>query len=139
MMTTLEGEILGPETGSGAKSGGKSGGREENSVRKNFWRTFARAADHIPFAEDLVAAYYCALDPKTPTRVKGTLLAALAYFVFPLDTIPDILALVGFSDDIAVLTIALATVRSHMTEAHSRAARNALDRLKSGKAPEART
>jgi uncharacterized membrane protein YkvA (DUF1232 family) len=44
----------------------------------------------------------------------------------PMDAIPDILALVGFSDDIAVLTLAIATIRSHMTDAHRLAAKKAL-------------
>ena len=37
----------------------------------------------IPFADDLAAAYYTALDPKTPTKAKAILLAAVAYFVLP--------------------------------------------------------
>ena len=59
-------------------------------VRENFWRTAKRAARHVPFMEDVVAAYYCALDKNTPLRAKGILLAALGYFVLPADTIPDL-------------------------------------------------
>lgn len=95
-------------------------------VRARFWKTLRKAASHIPFMEDVVAAYYCALDPTTPKRVRGILLAALAYFVMPFDFIPDMLAVIGFSDDLAVLTIAIATVRAHITEAHLLAARKAL-------------
>ena len=79
----------------------------ENRVRGGFWTTFRRAARRIPFSEDLVAAYYCALDPATPHRVRAVLLAALAYFVLPFDAVPDLLAVVGFSDDIAVLAAAM--------------------------------
>ena len=77
-------------------------GRREKRVRLEFWRTAKRAARHVPFMDELVAAYYCALDPKTPFRVRGTLLAALAYFVLPLDFIPDFLVGFGFTDDVAV-------------------------------------
>lgn len=121
-MSTLEGEILEPdievETNTDAAS--------ETSVRLGFWRTFRKAASQIPFSEDLIAAYYCALDPQTPGKAKAIILGALAYFIMPMDTIPDFLALVGFSDDIAVLTLAIATIGSHMTEAHRVAARQAL-------------
>lgn len=127
-MTVLEGEILGP--------GMNAGYKQEKSVRRNFWRTLARAADRIPFAEDVVAAYYTALDTNTPTRVRMTLMGALAYFVLPFDSIPDVLALVGFTDDIAVLTLAIAAVRSHMTDAHRLAARRAIAAMKEGDAPE---
>lgn len=96
--------------------------RRSERVRRRFWPVLKRAMRQIPFSRDLVAAYYCALDPATPTRVRGILLAALAYFVLPLDGIPDVLALVGFSDDVAVLTAAFAAIRGHISERHYRAA-----------------
>ena len=78
------------------------------------------------FMEDVVAAYYCALDTRTPTRVRGVLLAALAYFVLPTDFIPDFIFGLGFTDDVAVLTAAITALRSHITPAHRAAAREAL-------------
>lgn len=104
------------------------GGRaaDEGEVREKFWRTAKRAARQIPFMEDVVAAYYCALDKKTPLRAKGILLAALGYFILPADAIPDIIFGLGFTDDIAVLTAAIAAVRAHITPAHKSAARAAL-------------
>jgi len=97
-------------------------GRRSERVRRRFWPVLKRAMRQVPFARDLVAAYYCALDPATPTKVRGILLAALAYFVLPLDGIPDILAFVGFTDDVAVLTAAFAAIRGHIREPHYRAA-----------------
>jgi uncharacterized membrane protein YkvA (DUF1232 family) len=101
--------------------------RREERVRSRIWRTARRAARQVPFLDEVLAAYFCAMDPHTPTRVRGILLAALAYFVLPLDTIPDFLAGFGFTDDIAVLTAAFGAVRSHITDAHRRAAREALE------------
>ena len=98
----------------------------EKSVRKNFWPTMKKAIRRIPVARDVVAAYYCALDKETPTRVRGILLAALAYFVMPIDIIPDFLAVVGFTDDMAVLAAAFSAVRSHMKPQHYDAADKAL-------------
>src|SRR5690349_5726237 len=83
----------------------------EDNVRAKFWRTVKKAARQVPFMEDLVAAYYCALDKDTPFKVKAILLGALAYFVLPVDTIPDIVAGIGFTDDVAVLTAAISAVR----------------------------
>jgi len=60
-------------------------------------------------------------------------LGALAYFIMPMDAVPDFLALVGFSDDIAVLTLAIATVRANLTEAHRIAARKSLANLAADK------
>jgi uncharacterized membrane protein YkvA (DUF1232 family) len=98
----------------------------EERVRGQFWRTAKRAARQVPFMEDVVAAYYCALDTRTPTRVRGILLAALAYFVLPTDFIPDFIFGLGFTDDVAVLTAAITALRSHITPAHRAAAREAL-------------
>jgi len=100
--------------------------QREARVRESFWRTARRAARHIPFMDEVVAAYFAALDPKTPFRVRGTLLAALAYFVLPLDFIPDFLIGFGFSDDLAVLTAAITAIRSHIKPAHRAAAKKAL-------------
>ena len=68
--------------------------------------------------DEVVAAYYCALDSNTPFRAKAILFAALGYFILPTDTIPDVIFGLGFTDDIAVLTAAIAAVRAHITPAH---------------------
>lgn len=100
--------------------------RREKTVRAKFWPTMKRAVRQIPFGRDAVAAYYCAMDPLTPIRVRGTLLAALGYFVMPVDVIPDIFAVIGFSDDVAVLTAALAMIRGNIRERHFEKADRAL-------------
>ena len=87
-------------------------------VRRRFWPTLKRAVRQVPFSRDLVAAYYCAMDPSTPLRTRGILLGALAYFVMPFDVLPDVLAMVGFSDDIAVLTAAFAAISGQIKEDH---------------------
>jgi uncharacterized membrane protein YkvA (DUF1232 family) len=98
----------------------------EGEVREKFWRTAKKAARHVPFMDEVVAGYYCALDSNTPLRAKAILLAALGYFVLPADTIPDIVLGLGFTDDVAVLTAAITAVRAHMTPAHRLAAKTAL-------------
>lgn len=101
--------------------------RNEAKVANSFWTKLARFARWLPFSEELVAAYYCAFDKNTPVRVRGTLLAALAYFILPTDLIPDILLGFGFTDDAAVIFTAISMVRSHIKPEHRDAARKALD------------
>ena len=98
----------------------------ETRVRSDFWVKFRSVAGRIPFADDLVAAYYCALDPETPLKVRGTLLGALAYFILPLDGIPDFILGIGFTDDAAILAAAVSMVASHITPRHRAAAAKAL-------------
>lgn len=100
----------------------------ERNVRRNFWSKLKRVAGRVPFVEDLVAAYYCAMDPATPMRVRGMLLAALAYFIMPLDVIPDIVTGLGFADDMALLTAVVGLVSANITPVHRAAAARALDK-----------
>ncbi|MBB4019158.1 uncharacterized membrane protein YkvA (DUF1232 family) [Chelatococcus caeni] len=97
--------------------------RDEESVTRRFWKALRRVAANTPFAEDLVAVYFCATDPATPRRVKLTLLGALGYFILPTDAVPDFLPLLGFSDDMAVLAAAIAMVAGAITDDHRRRAR----------------
>jgi uncharacterized membrane protein YkvA (DUF1232 family) len=102
---------------------------DDSALRRSFWRKLRRVAASIPFAEDLLAAYYCAFDRDTPLPVKATLVGALAYFVLPLDAIPDVLPVIGFTDDAAVLATAIRLVANHISPVHRQAARDALAKL----------
>ena len=71
--------------------------QDRESVRRRFWSKFRRVVAQLPFAEDLLAAYYCAFDRQTPRHVQATLLGAIAYFILPFDVIPDMLPVLGFT------------------------------------------
>ncbi len=100
--------------------------KDESGVRRDFWAKLRRVGSRIPFAEDLVAAYFCTLDPATPRRVKLVLLGAIAYFVLPFDGLADFLPLLGFTDDAAVIAAALAQVAGSITDAHRARAQEVL-------------
>lgn len=99
---------------------------EAEHVERDFWEKFRSAAGRIPFSEDLVAAFYCARDPETPTRVRGILLGALAYFILPADLIPDIITGFGFTDDATVLATAISIVGGHINASHRSKAKETL-------------
>jgi uncharacterized membrane protein YkvA (DUF1232 family) len=103
---------------------------DEQKVQAGFWPKLAGNLARVPFAEDVVAAWYCAFDPATPMKVKGTLIAALAYFILPFDVIPDFLLVAGFTDDLAVLMTAMALVRGSVRQEHRDKARARLDELR---------
>lgn len=100
--------------------------RNEKRVRLSFWKKLQRFSGRIPFAEEAASAYFCAIDRKTPMRVRATLFAALAYFVMPADMVPDFLAVIGFTDDATVLLTALGIVQAHIKPRHAQQARRAL-------------
>jgi uncharacterized membrane protein YkvA (DUF1232 family) len=102
--------------------------QDRDSVRRRFWIKFKQVVAKLPFAEDLLAAYYCAFDRETPRHVQVALLGALAYFILPFDFVPDMLPILGFTDDAAVLAPAIRMVAGNITPEHREAARAALKR-----------
>ena len=108
--------------------------RNEDTVKEKFFPKLARVLAGVPFASELVAAYYCAFDKATPLKAKGILFAALAYFILPFDVVPDFILGLGFTDDMAVLFTAINLIRTHRTPSHRDRARDALDKLRRGEA-----
>ena len=102
---------------------------DHGRLRRDFWRKAQSVAARLPFAEDLLAAYYCAFDRATPRRVQLALIGALAYFVLPIDTVPDMLPVFGFTDDAAVLATAIKLVADHIRPVHREVAREKLAEL----------
>ena len=100
--------------------------KQARRTKRKLLPKLLRVAGRIPFAGDLAAAYYCALDPQTPRKIKLTLFAALGYFVMPVDAIPDVITGLGFTDDAAVLATAIGIVGTHIQDRHRTAARKLL-------------
>lgn len=104
--------------------------RDQRRVARGFWPKLRRLAAHLPFVKEMLAAYFAAMDPKTPTYVKAVLMGALAYFVLPIDMIPDFIAAFGYSDDAAVLLTAVRTVSGHIKPEHEDQAERTLADLR---------
>jgi uncharacterized membrane protein YkvA (DUF1232 family) len=102
--------------------------QDRDSVRRRFWIKLKKVAASLPFVDDLLAAYYCAFDKQTPRHVQVALLGAIAYFILPFDFIPDMMPVLGFTDDAAVLATVIRLVAGNITEDHRAAARAALKR-----------
>jgi len=102
--------------------------KDPESLRRRFWIKLKKVVGKLPFTEDLLAAYYCAFDRQTPRHVQAALLGAIAYFILPFDIIPDMLPVLGFTDDAAVLATAIRLVAAHILPEHREAARAAMKR-----------
>lgn len=60
--------------------------------------------------------YYAMQASTTPAWAKGVIIGSLGYFISPVDAIPDIIPGIGYVDDLAVLTAAVATVGTSITD-----------------------
>ncbi len=107
---------------------------DQRIVEQGIWRKVRETVGRIPFTEDAVAAYYCAVDHATPLSVKAILMGALAYFIMPADVIPDFIAGLGYTDDAAVLIVALKAIRDHLRPEHRDKARKFLEKEPRGEA-----
>jgi uncharacterized membrane protein YkvA (DUF1232 family) len=100
-----------------------AGPAQEAYVKRGFFPKVKRVVRKIPFAENAVAMFYAAFDPATPKWAKRTAIGALAYFIMPIDLIPDMLIVAGYTDDASILAFAVAVLAKHVTPGHHEKAR----------------
>lgn len=96
----------------------------------HFWRKAqkqARVAGEWVL-EPALKLYYSARDPDTPVWAKRTMFGALGYFILPIDALPDLLPVLGYSDDLSVLAAAMVAVASHIKDEHKLKAKATLFR-----------
>ena len=105
---------------------------EPGTLRSEWIEPFTKLAAQAPLRTSASLMYedMKGYDPyrKLGVGPKATLFAALAYFVLPADLIPDFVAGLGFTDDSAVLLMALQALAPYVTDAHIARARAALER-----------
>ncbi|MGR5514792.1 YkvA family protein [Vibrio harveyi] len=98
---------------------------------KTFWRkmknSVKKAGEEIAVMG--IKSWLAMADSNTSVRHKAILGGALAYFVLPTDMVPDVLAAVGFTDDMAALTLAANSVGNAITDEHEEQAREKLSSM----------
>ncbi len=80
-------------------------------------------------ATHALSLYHLCLDERVPTSARAAGVAALAYLAMPADLVPDVLPLVGLTDDAGVLGAAVINLASNLSERHRRLARRTLKSL----------
>lgn len=83
-----------------------------------FWKKIERVAKKVGATVLLpvFTLYYMLQDDKVSLQHKAYIVGALGYFILPIDLIPDgILPIIGFTDDIAVMTLILKLVDTSVT------------------------
>ncbi len=97
------------------------GGKSEEDVEEdmeyvdeNLWSKLEKGGKRISFARDIVALYNFMKDPIVRWHRKAIVVAALIYFIVPLDTIPDLTPFFGYLDDLGVITALLKYLGSEL-------------------------
>lgn len=103
---------------------------EKNYSDEGFWNKVGKYAKAIgkDTLEIALKLYYSAKDSDTPAWAKATIFGALTYLILPVDAIPDIAPIAGYSDDVGVLVAALSAVAFYIKDEHVQKAKETLSR-----------
>ncbi|MFQ3788887.1 YkvA family protein [Halomonas sp. A29] len=103
---------------------------EAHYSEEGFWDKVAHSARRAgrKTLEPALKMYYSAQDPSTPLWAKTAIYGALGYFISPIDAIPDLTPIIGYTDDMGVLAGALAIVAAHINDKHREQAKATLAR-----------
>lgn len=105
---------------------------------RRFWRKVGAVAGRVPFTTEALAAYFAMRDKHTPWRHKAILAGAIAYFILPVDAIPDFILPMGYADDAAAIAAAIGAASMSIHEEHRQQARQALGLMTRGEVHQGR-
>lgn len=75
---------------------------------------------------DVLQLFYVAKDPNVPMKIRAAMVAPLGYFISPVDLIPDLVPIAGYSDDAAVIAMAIGIAHFYITDEIRRKAQEKL-------------
>ena len=88
----------------------KQKNKDEIIVNEKFLTKAKKLIGKIPFLQNSIELYYCATDENTENWVKVLSFSALAYFVIPFDAIPDLIPIMGYTDDATIIAAAISKI-----------------------------
>lgn len=77
--------------------------QQARQVNDRFEEKLERVGGSLRFAQDLIALFRYFMDPGVAWQRKTIVVAALLYFIIPIDAIPDLAPFVGYLDDFGVI------------------------------------
>ncbi len=89
-------------------------------VEENLWQKVERLGKKFSFTKDILALYNYFRDSEVAWYRKSIVLGALVYFIVPIDTIPDLTPLIGYLDDLGVITAVLKYLGSELIPYYDR-------------------
>ncbi len=89
--------------------------KDEKFVDANLWEKVEKVGKKISFAKDIIALYHYLKDATVSWHRKAIVISALIYFITPIDAIPDIAPLIGYLDDLGVITAVLKFLGNELT------------------------
>lgn len=96
-----------------------------------FWRKIKRLGKKVggEILRPILLLYFLLQDSRVPFKNKAYIIGALGYFIMPIDLIPDFISVIGFTDDIAVMTLLLKELKDHITPEIEERANNIIKKI----------
>jgi uncharacterized membrane protein YkvA (DUF1232 family) len=85
---------------------------------RNFWSIIGRFAQRlgIKTVYSALLMYYAYRRKDTPFWAKNIVIGVLGYLLAPLDFMPDLTPIIGFTDDIGMLSFGLVTIAAYINQ-----------------------
>ena len=83
---------------------------------RQFWGNLGRFARRIGLKAvySALLLYYAYRRKETPFWAKNIVIGVLGYLLAPIDFMPDLTPIVGYTDDLGILTFGLATIAAYI-------------------------
>lgn len=96
-----------------------------------FWKKLFKALKltGVGIIEKALTLYYTSKDEATPKWAKSIVYGTLGYFIFPIDAVPDIIPIAGYSDDLTVIVAAFGTLVLYIKDEHKLMARKKVENI----------
>ena len=101
--------------------------RQYGYMGKTIWSKAKKTLGKVPFVPDAIAMYFCSMDSSTPLSSRVIAFSALAYFIFPVDVLPDFIPVAGYVDDGAAISAAVSAIAPYITDEHRSKTKDFLD------------
>ena len=86
----------------------------ENRLLKKI-QAYARAAG-LKTVYSVLLLFYAFTRKETPAWAKNIILGVLGYFIAPIDALPDLTPIIGYTDDLGVLSFGLVTIACYINQ-----------------------
>ena len=83
-----------------------------------FWKKLGKIAKSVgvKLVYSALLLFYAYKRNETPHWARSIVLGVLGYLLAPIDLIPDLTPVLGYTDDMAILAIGLATIAGYINE-----------------------
>ncbi len=88
---------------------------KQTYVNANLFGTLEKVGKKISFAKDIKALWRYMNDGSISWYRKTVVVAALIYFISPIDAVPDLIPVIGYLDDLGVIVATMKFLGSEIT------------------------